>query len=97
MTIKEWKKDFEEYVNELSISRDDQRAIIEYINEGYAILQSSKEPVAPIMEPGIDGWTEYFCGNCKRYLFFFDREDMHYMIDRPKYCSDCGQAVKWDD
>ena len=95
MTIDEWKKDFEEYVNELSLSRDDYRPIIEYINEGYAILQSSKEPVAPIVK-WVDGWTEYYCGNCKRYLFF-DEEDMRYMIDRPKCCPECGQAVKWDD
>ena len=96
MTIKEWRKDFEKYVNELPISRDDYRAIIEYINEGYSILQSSKEPVAPIARPEDDGWTEYFCGNCKRYLFLDDRERKYYTMGHPKYCSECGREAKWE-
>ena len=45
-------------------------------------LLKAQESVEPIEREGF-----YYCGKC-RYAF---------TVHRQKYCSECGQAVKWDD
>ena len=44
-------------------------------------LLKAQEPVKPIENSGF-----YYCGTC-RYAF---------ATHRPKYCSECGKAVKWE-
>ena len=44
-------------------------------------LLKEQEAVKPIERNGF-----YYCGLCRYAL----------MTNRQKYCSDCGQAVKWD-
>lgn len=44
-------------------------------------LLKAKESVKPIENSGF-----YYCGSC-RYAF---------STHRPKYCSECGKAVKWE-
>ena len=53
---------------------------IEMMNDALELLKA-QEPVEPIERNGF-----YYCGKC-RYAF---------TVHRQKYCSDCGQAVKWD-
>lgn len=89
-----WKDDFKAFVNELQLPRDDYRGILEYVNEGYSIFQSSRQTFRPISRLDNDGWTEYFCGNCKKYLTM-DNKKLNMKFDYPKYCEHCGAAVKW--
>ena len=56
----------------------------------------NKDAVEPEMLKHEDGWIEYYCGNCKAYLLQ-DNAEVRSIIWHPKYCSVCGQAVKWDD
>ena len=49
-------------------------------------LLKAQEPVKPIRLEGKRGWF-FYCPNCKTIL-----NDMA----KPKYCSECGQAVKWE-
>lgn len=83
--IIEWKKDFKEYVNSLSMLNDDYKGIMEYINE---------LPVTP--QPKTGHWERetfdlgndlpirvaYQCSECGE---FFDGEF--------KYCPHCGAKM----
>lgn len=48
-------------------------------------LLKSQEPKYPIRKQSKHGWF-FYCPKCEIIL-----NDMA----RPKYCSECGQAVKW--
>lgn len=48
-------------------------------------LLKSQEPKYPIQKQSKHGWFSY-CPKCETILNF---------MARPKYCSECGQAVKW--
>jgi hypothetical protein len=50
------------------------------VNEILDLLKE-QEPVKPIERNGF-----YYCGSC-RYAF---------TVNKQKYCSNCGQAVKWE-
>ena len=50
------------------------------VRDALALLQA-QEPVEPIERECF-----FYCGKC-RYAF---------TVHRQKYCSECGQAVKWD-
>lgn len=43
MTIKEWREDFKSFINELDIPKDDYNGIMEYIDDGYALLKEQEE------------------------------------------------------
>ena len=81
MTINEWAKDFKAFVDELQMPRDDYKGIMEYIDEGCALLKE-QEAVKPNRSGGMrPGW---WCGACNYEIGQGD-----------KYCKHCGQAVKW--
>ena len=42
MAIEEWAKEFKSYLVELQLFRDDYKGIIEYIDEGLAMLKEHK-------------------------------------------------------
>lgn len=65
------------------------------ISAAIALLKEP-ETVKPETFKHEDGWIEYYCGNCKAYLLQ-DNAEVRSIIWRPKYCSTCGKAVKWDD
>ena len=85
MTIKECEKDFKEFIDELWMPRDDYKGIMEYIDEGVALLeeQHAVEPKEAKCETF--GSTRK-CSECIRYLFPAGR-----------YCPHCGRPVRWDD
>ena len=83
MTIKEWREDFKSFINELDIPKDDYNGIMEYIDDGYALLKE-QEPMKPTWSQG-----KAYCGNCSQKLPR-KREDKEI-----NYCGCCGQEVKW--
>ena len=54
---------------------------IERLCEDALALLREQEPVKPIERSGF-----WYCGNCRYAL----------MTNHQKFCSDCGQAVKWE-
>ena len=42
MAIEEWEKDFKEFISELQMPRDDYNGIMEYIDEGVALLKEQE-------------------------------------------------------
>lgn len=72
--------------------RDDYEKAGKMITDAIALLKG-QEAVEPKTLEHKDGWIEYYCGNCKTYLFQNNAE-IRSIIERPKYCSMCGQAVK---
>ena len=56
------------------------------ITEDALALLKAQEPKYPIRKQAKHGWF-FYCPKCGRIL-----NDMA----RPKYCSECGQAVKWE-
>ena len=65
----------------------DEYALIdpELITDALALLKA-QEAVEPIQKQSKHGWF-FYCPKCKTIL-----NDMA----KPKYCSECGQAVKWE-
>ena len=60
-TIEEWKKDFKEYVNGLSLPRDDYKGIMEYIDEVPTVETDIEVIVKDAYKQGYtDGWKERF-------------------------------------
>ena len=45
MTIEEWAKDFKSYVNEAQLFRDDYEGIMEFIDDGFALLKEQQEEI----------------------------------------------------
>ena len=45
MTIKEWREDFKSFINELDIPKDDYNGIMEYIDDGYALLTAQEDQI----------------------------------------------------
>lgn len=91
MTIKEWREDFKSYINELDIPKDDYNGIIEYIDDGYALMK--EQDVQSVLsnrvcevEP-LRYVRKGFCPNC--------HQEMEWLFNR-KYCGFCGQVVKWE-
>ena len=91
MTINEWAKDFRSFVNELQISRDDYKGIMEYIDDAIALLKE-QEAVKPYID--ID---EAKCPICKVKL---TRQELLgddvLFEDFFDYCPNCGRKVDWD-
>lgn len=85
MTVNEWAKDFRSFVNELQIPRDDYKDIMEYIDDAVSMLkeQEAVKPKSKVRH-GANAQIQHFCGNCNSMLH-----------GKQKYCSECGQAVKW--
>ena len=56
-TIEEWKKDFKEYVNGLSLPRDDYKGIMEYIDEVPSVETDIEAVAKDAYEQGYtNGW-----------------------------------------
>ena len=94
MTIKEWRKDFESYINALEIPRDDYKGIMGYINDGYSIMEQAmkQKPVSPKVD--ID---TYVCGVCGTRLERQSMIGVNVVVSEfLDYCPVCGQAVKWE-
>ena len=86
--VEEWARDFIAYADELDIARDAYRGIMEYIDDALALLKE-QEPVKPKRVLGVlPDW--YHCGVCG--MDMLDTGDGY----RPKYCPQCGRAVKWE-
>ena len=49
-------------------------------------LLKSQEPVEPLKRENQNGFTYYHCAKCDTVLMAF----------QPKFCHNCGQAVKWE-
>lgn len=45
MTSIEWIEDFKSYINELDIPKDDYNGIMEYIDDGYALLTAQEDKI----------------------------------------------------
>ena len=45
MTSIEWIEDFKSYINELDILKDDYNGIMEYIDDGYALLTAQEDQI----------------------------------------------------
>lgn len=45
MTSIEWIEDFKSYINELDIPKDDYNGIMEYIDDGYALLTAQEDQI----------------------------------------------------
>ena len=58
------------------------------VDLGLAIIRLLKEQEErePIFKTDNGIYTFGACAKCGK----------HFGLDKPKYCSDCGQAVKWD-
>ena len=95
MTVNEWAKDFRSFVNELTMPRDDYKGIMEYIDDAVALLKA-QEPKPPRFVVTFDK-IFYACDNCgKSLLVVANAEGIKGLSNMPKYCPECGQAVKWD-
>jgi hypothetical protein len=60
---------------------------MEYIDDAIAITkeQETVKPKSKVRH-GENAQYQHFCGNC-----------MVMLHGKPKYCSNCGKKVKWDD
>ena len=45
MTSIKWIEDFKSYINELDIPKDDYNGIMEYIDDGYALLTEQEDQI----------------------------------------------------
>ena len=45
MTSIKWIEDFKSYINELDILKDDYNGIMEYIDDGYALLTEQEDQI----------------------------------------------------
>lgn len=54
-------------------------------------LLKAQEPVEPIY--GEDNYIR--CGKCKHHIVGIIAQDTGNVMQIQKYCSECGQAVKW--
>ena len=48
MTINEWREDFESFINELNVPKDDYNGIMEYIYDGYVMLKERQKLIDEI-------------------------------------------------
>lgn len=71
-------------------SWQDRAKRIDAIREAIAFLKE-QEPVKPRV--GHDGW--YRCGGCNNPIASGERVKHFYGHPWPKYCEECGRAVKW--
>ena len=85
MTVNEWAKDFRSFVNELQMPRDDYKGIMEYIDEGCALLK--EQEAVTIKKTKEHGFGVYggICPKCRNWI-----QSAH------SFCGFCGQAVKWE-
>ena len=65
MTVDEWAKDFESFVNELQMPRDDYKGIIEYIDDAIALLKKHEWNV---LTEDADGVIHGLPGDDGRYI-----------------------------
>ena len=60
--------------------------------------QGAKDPVyTAFYDIGGKNLSHYDCGACGAFLYSVAWFGSTLKDDRPKYCSRCGQAVKWDE
>lgn len=67
------------------------------VEDALAILKE-QEPVPPNLMQNMDGiWNT--CKRCGHTLkpAIINAENPKWFFTFPKYCSECGQAVKWND
>lgn len=88
------------YCNDLLAS--DAAEYIESLEERIAIMQESmealekrNEPTPPRVSRTIMGLFAV-CGNCSEKIVNLDRTDINIAMLLYRYCSKCGQAVKWE-
>lgn len=62
----------------------------ELMRDAVALLKA-QEPVKPKRYQECRWFKTWRCGACGGTLVFRNG------TDKPKYCTDCGRAVKWDD
>ena len=82
MTINEWREDFKSYINELDMPKDDYNGIMEYIDDGYALMKE-QEPVHVQKRELAHMWF-WCCGSCGVAI-----------TEGDKFCRNCGKAMKW--
>ena len=95
MSIKEWAKDFKEYVNNLQLQNDDCKGVMEYIDDALEIMKEQEplEPTRVIIEQVGPLYHRCYCKKCGHHVGNMVNNrvaDVH-----EDYCSRCGQAVKW--
>ena len=96
--ITEWKKDFKEYVNALSMPRDDYKGIMEYIDE----LPATSEPCEDVKTGYWKCYTKSAYHGCDKYGEPIWRDINAYLCSRckrrtvikEKYCPNCGAKMK---
>lgn len=69
---------------------EDQDCIVVLHNNALDLLKA-QEPVKPTRYQEGRWFKTWRCGACGGTLVFRSG------TDKPKYCTDCGRAVKWDD
>lgn len=88
--IVEWKKDFKEYVNLLTMPRDDYNGIMEYIDELPSV--TPKQRVGKwVLEQDERDFIWWKCSNCGHVIYSEterDRNDFH------AYCGRCGAKME---
>ena len=82
--ITEWKKDFKEYVNALSMPRDDYKGIMEYIDE----LPATSEPCK---DTKTGYWINGKCTKCGNYAPFNFALLRYYPSE---FCPHCGAKME---
>lgn len=93
------------YLNEVlcvSSLASDAAELIALLEERIAIMQESmeslenrNEPTPPRVSRTIMGLFAV-CGNCSEKIVNLDRTDINIAMLLYRYCSKCGQAVKWE-
>ena len=71
-----------------------ERCLIDLINDALALLKD-QEAVEPQTQPSAKGYW-FTCGACGWWLFEV-RDTVHFDDrKRIRFCTSCGQAVKWN-
>lgn len=88
MNAEKWVKDFKEYINGLTLLREDYNAIMEYINDARELPREQNAiPVDTKVIGSFNGDIEVFCcRNCRTAL------DPVF-----NYCPHCGRKIKWNE
>lgn len=55
-----------------------------------------EQKTVPIKVCDEDGWISYYCGNCESFLMS-DCYEIQQIITYPKYCSECGMELNWNE
>lgn len=93
-TASEWLESVKKYIHGGDEEFDRRR--LEAIDAGIQALKV-QEPQSPRFEVAYDK-IFYACDNCgKSLVVMANSEGLVLQKDLPKYCNECGQAVKWPE